>query len=147
EVAADVTGGDASTPVTMTLDGIETVTNAANGTGVFTQVLTQPRLWSAEFPNLYDMTLRLKDANGQITETVSKRIGVRELTIANGVLLLNGVPVKFAGVCNHDCSGTNGNAVGPDYWRTDLMLMKAANINAIRTTHYTFGSGFYDLCD
>ena len=32
-------------------------------------------------------------------------------------------------------------------WRTDLMLMKAANINAIRTTHYNFGAGFFDLCD
>ena len=145
EVATDVTGGDA--PVSMMFDGIETVTNATNGTAVFKQVITQPRLWSAEFPNLYELTLRLKDSNGQITEMVSKRIGIRELTITNGVLLLNGVPVKFAGVCTHDCSGTNGNAVRPDYWRTDLMLMKAANINAIRTTHYPFGSGFYDLCD
>lgn len=25
--------------------------------------------------------------------------------------------------------------------------MKAANINAIRTSHYPYGSGFYDLCD
>ena len=68
-------------------------------------------------------------------------------TITNGVLLLNGVPVKFAGVCNHDSSGTNGNAMGPDNWRRDILMMKAANINAIRTTHYNFGSGFFDLCD
>jgi autotransporter-associated beta strand protein len=147
DVWTDITGGDASTPVIMSLNGVQTVTNSAAGQVAFKQIVDQPRLWSAEFPNLYDLTLQLKDPSGQVTETVSNRVGIRELTISNAVLLLNGVPVKFAGVCNHDSSATNGNAVGPDYWRTDLMLMKAANINAIRTTHYTFGKGFYDLCD
>ena len=147
DVTADVNQGDASTPVLMTLNGAQTLTNAANGKAVISQVITQPKLWSAEFPNLYDLTLQLKDTSGQITETVSNLIGIRELTISNAVLLLNGVPVKFAGVCNHDSSGTNGNAMGPDNWRRDILLMKAANINAIRTTHYNFGSGFFDLCD
>ena len=147
DVSADVTQGDASTPVLMTLNGVQTVTNAASGKAVFSQIISQPKLWSAEFPNLYDLTLQLKDAVGQVSETVSNRIGIRELTISNAVLLLNGVPVKFAGVCNHDSWATNGNAVGPDNWRRDILLMKAANINAIRTTHYNFGSGFFDLCD
>jgi beta-galactosidase len=147
DVSVDVTGGDAATPVSMTLDGVVTVTNAANGKASFTQIINQPKLWSAEFPNLYGLTLTLKDQTGQVTETVTNQIGIRELTITNGVLLLNGVPVKFAGVCNHDSAGTNGNAMGPDDWRRDILLMKAANINAIRTTHYNFGSGFFDLCD
>ena len=51
----------------MTLNGVETVTNAANGQAVFTQIINQPNLWSAEFPNLYALTLQLKDATGQIT--------------------------------------------------------------------------------
>jgi beta-galactosidase len=147
DVTADVTQGDASTPVLMTLNGVQTLTNAANGKAVISQVITQPKLWSAEFPNLYDLTLQLKDASGQISETVSNRIGIRELTITNAVLLLNGVPLKLAGVCNHDSWATNGTAMGPDNWRRDILLMKAANINAIRTTHYNFGAGFFDLCD
>lgn len=147
DVTTDVTGGDASTPVSMTLNGVVTVTNATNGKASFTQIINQPRLWSAEFPNLYSLTLTLKDPAGHVTETVTNFIGIRELTITNGVLLLNGVPVKLAGVCNHDSAGTNGNAMGPDDWRRDILMMKAANINAIRTTHYNFGSGFFDLCD
>ncbi len=146
-VAADVSAGDASTPVLMTLNGVQTVTNAANGKALFSQLISQPKLWSAEFPNLYGLSLQLQDAAGQLSETVSNRIGLRELTISNAVMLLNGVPVKFAGVCNHDSWATNGNALGPDNWRADILLMKAANINAIRTTHYTFGEGFFDLCD
>ncbi len=147
DVSADVNQGDASTPVLLTLNGVQTVTNAANGKAAFSQIISQPRLWSAEFPNLYDLTLQLKDAGGQITETVSNRIGLRELTISNAVLLLNGAPVKFAGVCNHDSWATTGNAVTPEQWRRDILLMKAANINAIRTTHYNFGAGFFELCD
>ena len=147
DVTTDVNQGDVSTPVSMTLNGVETVTNAANGKAVFTQIINQPSLWSAEFPNLYDLILKIKDTNGLITETVSNRIGIREITISNAVVLLNGVPVKFAGVCNHDSWGTNGNALGSNNWRADILMMKAANINAIRTTHYNFGSGFFDLCD
>ena len=147
DVVADVTQGGASTPVLMTLNGVQTVTNAANGQAAFSQIISQPNLWSAEFPNLYSLTLQLMDATGQISETVSNRIGIRELTITNAVLYLNGVPVKMAGVCNHDSWATNGNAMGPDNWRQDILMMKAANINAIRTTHYNFGSGFFDLCD
>ena len=68
DVSADVTQGDASTPVLMTLNGVVTTTNAANGRAVFTQVINQPRLWSAESPNLYGLTLQLKNLAGQITE-------------------------------------------------------------------------------
>src|SRR5258707_334630 len=141
DVSTDVTGGDASTPVSMTLNGVVTVTNAANGKAVFAQIVNQPKLWSAEFPNLYPLILQLKNGIGQITETISNRVGIRELTISNAVLLLNGVPVNLPGVCNHDSAGTLGNAMTPDTWGTDLTLMKAANINAIRTTPYNFCAG------
>ena len=148
KVLADIAGDDATT-VSMQLDGTKGESNAKieNGHATFVQIVEQPKLWSAEFPNLYDLTLKLKDARGKTAETVSKHIGIREVTIKNGVLLVNGVPVKLAGVCRHDVFPTEGTAVGPDLWRKDITLMKAANINAIRTSHYPYGSGFYDLCD
>jgi beta-galactosidase/beta-glucuronidase len=63
------------------------------------------------------------------------------------VLLLNGVPIKMAGMCRHDVSPAEGTATTPEIWRKDIELMKAANVNAIRTSHYPYGKGFYDLCD
>ena len=48
-----------------------------------------PRLWSAEHPNLYTLSVDLKDANGQVIEHVTKRIGIREVSIRNGILLVN----------------------------------------------------------
>lgn len=147
DVLADVSGGDATTPVSMILNGVETDTAATNGTALFSQVINQPKLWSAEFPNLYTLTLQLKDASGQIAETVTNRIGIRQLTITNGVLLLNGVPVKFAGVGDHDSTPTNGSAMPPGFWYNELKMMKAANINAIRTCHYPYDSALYDAAD
>lgn len=147
-VLVAVTGGDASN-ISMHLDGIQGEIRASveNGQATLVQTVEQPKLWSAEFPNLYKLDLELKDARGKTTETVSKKIGIREITIQNAVLLVNGVPVKLAGVCRHDVFPTEGTAVGPDLWRKDITLMKAANINAIRTSHYPYGAGFYDLCD
>ena len=148
KVLTDVSGGGVSS-ISMQLEGVRGENNAKveNGHATIVQVVEQPKLWSAEFPNLYQLTLKLQDAGGKTTETVSKQIGIREISIKNGVFLVNGVPVKMAGVCRHDVSATNGTAVGPDLWRKDITMMKAANINAIRTSHYPYGSGFYDLCD
>ncbi len=130
------TSGDAK--VRVTIDGVE---NASE-----TTVVDHPNLWSAEFPNLYTMHVEVLDGD-KVTETVTKRFGIREVTIKDGVFLLNGRPIKMAGICRHDVSAQDGTAVGPDLWRKDIELMKACNINAIRTSHYPYGSGFYDLCD
>ncbi|MGH8023862.1 MAG: glycoside hydrolase family 2 TIM barrel-domain containing protein, partial [Limisphaerales bacterium] len=147
DVLADVNGGNSATPVSMLLDGVETDTTATNGAARFSQVIQQPRLWSAEFPNLYTLAVQLKNTSGQVTETVTNRIGIRQLTIINGVLLLNGVPVKFAGVGDHDSTPTNGGAIPPGFWYKELKMMKAANINAIRTCHYPYDSALYDAAD
>ena len=134
---------------TVNLEGKKPVEGAPDehGSLELTQIVDQPRLWSAEFPNLYKMTITLTDSAGEPSEAVDRQIGIREITIKDGVLLVNGTRVKLTGICRHDVSATQGTAVGDELWTKDLTLMKAANINAIRCSHYPYGSGFYDLCD
>jgi autotransporter-associated beta strand protein len=146
-VTADINGGNATTPVSMIFNGVETDGYATNGTAVLTQIINQPKLWSAEFPNLYSLTVELKDANGNIAETFTNEVGIRQLTITNGVLYLNGARVKFAGVGDHDSTPTNGSAIPPGFWYNELKMMKAANINAIRTCHYPYDSALYQAAD
>ncbi len=134
---------------TMRLEGREVVAQdlGADGKVELVQTLDHPRLWSAEHPNLYRLDIDLIDASGRSIERVSRRIGVREISIQDGVLRINHVPVKFTGMCRHEVYPTLGTAINEDVWRKDITLMKWANINAIRTSHYPYGARFYDLCD
>jgi beta-galactosidase len=133
----------------MQLEGQPALEGKADGDGhiELVQKLQAPRLWSAEHPNLYTLSVDLKGANGQVIEHVTKRIGIREVSISNGILMVNNVPVKLTGMCRHDVSANLGTAVDESVWRKDVTMMKAANVNAIRTSHYPYGSGFYDVCD
>ncbi|MDH7480474.1 MAG: glycoside hydrolase family 2 TIM barrel-domain containing protein [Armatimonadota bacterium] len=117
------------------------------GKAELVQIVSNPKLWSAEHPNLYNLTIEIKDTNGKSIEKVVRRIGIREISIKDGVFLVNGVPVKLVGICRHDVYPSKGTAIDEEVWRKDLTLMKAANFNAIRTSHYPYGSKFYDLCD
>ena len=61
--------------------------------------------------------------------------------------MVNGVPVKFTGVCRHDEFSPFGHALTEECWKTDIALMKAANVSAIRTSHYNHAARFLELCD
>jgi len=120
-------------------DGSVTVT--------FSAPVTAPKLWSAEKPNLYYVFYRLSDGNQTVVERVQDRIGFRKIEIKGGVFMVNGVPVKMAGVCRHEEFSPLGHALNEDCWKTDIALMKAANINAVRTAHYEHAERFLELCD
>jgi beta-galactosidase len=104
-----------------------------------------PKLWSAEKPNLYYILLRLESAG--TTERVEERFGFRKIENRHGVLLWNGVPIKCTGTCRHEEFSPYGHALTEACWKTDVALMKAANINAIRTSHYNHSARFLELCD
>jgi len=97
--------------------------------------------WSAERPRLYDATV------STATETVRLRIGFRTVFIVDGVLLVNGEPVRFRGVNRHEFHPDHGRAVPPETMLEDVLLMKRHNINAVRTSHYPPHPAFLDLCD
>ena len=104
--------------------------------------LPQPQLWTAETPVLY--TLELELSSGQ---RVTEKIGLREVSIVDGVLKLNGRPIKLHGVDHHDIWPEQGRVATEALMRRDLELMRAANINFIRTSHYPPHPRFLQLCD
>jgi len=107
------------------------------------------RTWTAETPELYTLLLRV---NGEYTRF---HVGFRRLEIATvkdgerpvKALLVNGQPVKFKGVNLHEHNPYTGHYTTREDILEDLKLMKAANINAIRTCHYPQQREFYELCD
>lgn len=101
----------------------------------------RPQWWTAETPALYRLELSLPG------QTVEERIGLREISIADGVLKLNGRPIKLRGVNRHDLDPWSGRAVTEAQMRRDLQRMKQANINFVRTSHYPPHPRFIELCD
>ncbi|MFB7496456.1 glycoside hydrolase family 2 TIM barrel-domain containing protein [Streptomyces sp. NPDC056161] len=111
-----------------------------------TVVVEGVRFWNPEDPYLYDMRLVVRGPDGTV-EHVPHRLGLAEVTIVDGRLLLNGTPFMMHGVNRHDHDDRRGRAVGMARVERDLHLMKQHNINAVRTAHYPNDPRFYELCD
>ncbi len=104
-------------------------------------VVPDPKIWSAEAPYLYDVVL---SANG---EKILQRVGIRSVKIENQVFKINGRHEKLKGVNRHESHPVTGPVVSLEDMIRDLELMKWANVNAIRTSHYPNCPEFYQLCD
>ncbi|MFM7755600.1 MAG: glycoside hydrolase family 2 TIM barrel-domain containing protein [Actinomycetota bacterium] len=103
--------------------------------------------WTAETPQLYRLMTELVDPDGSTVEVVPQRIGFRRVAIVDGLVTVNGRPITIMGVNRHDHHPDRGKAVTVDDMRQDLLTMKRANVNAVRTSHYPNDHRFYDLCD
>ncbi len=120
--------------------------------GTFTEVsfekqIENPAKWSAEFPNLYTLTLRLINPEGETTEIIGEKVGFREVEIKDKAVLVNGVPVKFNGVNWIPHHANHGKAVSEEMILRDLKTMKQHNINCIRTSHYPPDPKLLELAD
>ena len=113
----------------------------------FTDTLSNVRAWSAEEPNLYTLLVSLKNSSGQNCESLSIPVGFKSVEIENKQLLINGRRVYLKGVNMHEHHQVNGHVVDEETMRQDIMLMKASNINAVRTSHYPQPERWYELCD
>jgi beta-galactosidase len=106
----------------------------------------RPLHWEAEHPHLYTLAASLY-LNGKKVEQVSRQIGFRQVDIQGTRVLINGTPVKFRGTCHHDSHPVLGRAVTPEVTRQDLELIKEANLDALRTSHYPAVEEVYDYAD
>ncbi len=120
-----------------------------------------PKLWSAERPNLYALVLTLTDEKGRTAEAVSAQLGFREIGFTSAELddehrlvtkewqsvTINGGRLLLKGVNRHETDPFFGKAVPRATALEDVRLMKENNINAVRTSHYSDDSYFYWLCN
>ncbi|TJY42483.1 beta-galactosidase subunit alpha [Cohnella pontilimi] len=106
-----------------------------------------PRLWSAEDPQLYRLVLSLTGPDGQAVEIVPQRVGFRQIEVKDGNFYVNGVAIMLQGVNRHDHHPELGRIAPYETMLQDVLLMKRHNINAVRTAHYPNDPRFYDLCD
>lgn len=102
--------------------------------------------WSAEIPNLYELTIVLYKEDKEI-EAIRTYYGFKNVEIKGEVFLFNGKAIKFKGVNHHDTHMTKGYAMSLEDMELDIQLMKEYNCNAVRTSHYPPDPAFLTMCD
>ena len=108
--------------------------------------LNHPKLWSAEYPHLYQLMIVVKKEE-KVIEISQQQVGIREFKMIDGLMCINGKRIVFHGVNRHEFSPKTGRVMTYEQTKKDLMIMKDNNINALRTSHYPNHTYVYDLCD
>ena len=103
--------------------------------------------WTSETPNLYTVIVRQKSAAGNEEMVFSTKYGFRTIEIKNGVVLINGQRVYFKGVNTQDTHPLYGRTMDVATMFRDIELMKQANVNLVRASHYPRAAKMYAMFD
>ena len=143
--------------VSLNIDGktiegqLESLPVCDTATVRLTYLINNPKLWSAEKPNLYPYSIELKASpkGGSMegAEHFDYHLGVKRVECVGEVFKINGQNVKLRGVNRHDHHPVTGRYVDDATYEQDITLMKQANINFLRTSHYPDREYLYELCD
>lgn len=131
-------------------DTTETAITAKAGSTVTADaslVVADPKLWSADSPNLYYVRTELV-VDGNVADTYDTIFGFRYFKFdSNTGFYLNGEAVKLNGVCLHHDQGALGSAAYYDAMYRQLSIMKDMGVNAVRTSHNPADKDFIDICN
>ncbi len=146
-------------PVATATSPLINVKKGQNVESLTTLSLAKPNLWSAEAPYRYTLLVQLLDKKGEVVENTAIYTGFRkvelrdtpasedEFGLAGRYYYVNGKPVKLKGVNRHESNPARGHAITPDQMMEEVILMKRANINHVRNSHYPDHPYWYYLCD
>ena len=120
---------------------------ALNATANLSGTIPNPRLWTAETPNLYQLEVRLK-LGDTVVHTVRQKFGFRTIEVRPGQgLFVNGKRVFLKGVARHSFWPDSGRTLSEQVSRDDINVIKDLNGNAARSSHYPPDRHFLDACD
>lgn len=105
------------------------------------EMIPDADLWTAETPNLYELTVSAGN------HEVIVRVGFRKIEIKDNNFRVNNQVILLNGVNHHDYHPKEGRCITQEQMKADILLMKQHNINALRCSHYPANGYLYDLCD
>lgn len=131
---------------------IATGTQTYSGTAKAEKTVTLNSLsnlhpWSAEAPYLYTVVVSQKDENGAEEMAFSTKYGFRNITKSGNLIYINNKRVYFKGVNTQDTHPEYGRAIDMETMMKDLTMMKKANVNTVRTSHYPRQPKMYAMMD
>lgn len=130
-----------------------------SATAILPMTLLNPVLWSAEEPNLYQVSARITDLgefccgltppqNPPAADVLSVLFGVRTLSAdSTHGLRVNGKTIKLKGGCIHHDNGILGAVSLYDSEYRKIRLLKESGFNAVRTAHNPPSAVLLEVCD
>ena len=129
-------------------NGTETYSGKATAEKTITlNNLSNLHPWSAEDPYLYTVIVSQKNENGTEEMAFSTKYGFRNITKSGNLIYINGKRVYFKGVNTQDTHPEYGRAIDMETMMKDLTMMKKANVNTVRTSHYPRQPKMYAMMD
>jgi len=105
-----------------------------------------PAKWDPEHPYLYVLKSSLV-IDGKVVQSLSQKIGFRQVELRGNLFIVNNHPVKLKGVNHHEVHPLRGRSLTPELCRKDVELFRAGNCNYLRTSHYPPSEEFLQACD
>lgn len=122
--------------------------------------IPKARLWSAESPYLYTLTLKTvprrkpsetsgnKPLEKDSDDEIGMRIGIRKIRFdPSQGMIVNGKKEIFRGVCLHQDAGSLGSASTKSIVRSRLLELKSMGCNGLRLAHHAHPRFMLDLAD
>ena len=103
--------------------------------------------WSAEDPYLYSVVVKQQTADGADEMVFSTKYGFRNIKQNGNLVYINGKRVFFKGVNTQDAHPEYGRAIDMETMLRDVEMMKQANVNTVRTSHYPRQPKMYAMFD
>lgn len=146
-IEVELLDADGSTVASMSQDVELTEVDKTKNITLSTDKLTGLTPWNAEKPYLYTVVVRQNNADGAEEMVFSTKYGFRNITRSGNLVYINGQRVFFKGVNTQDTHPEYGRAIDMETMLTDVRMMKQANINTVRTSHYPRQPKMYAMFD
>lgn len=146
-IEVELLDADGSTVASMTQNVELTEADKTKSITLSTDKLTGLTPWNAEKPYLYTVVVRQNNADGTEEMVFSTKYGFRNITRSGNLVYINGQRIFFKGVNNQDTHPEFGRAIDMETMLTDVRMMKQANVNTVRTSHYPRQPKMYAMFD
>lgn len=109
--------------------------------------INQVKAYSYYDPYLYSLLITIADKAGNILELVPYKVGFNHIDIVDSQIRYNYKRLLICGINRHEWSPLNGRAISLEEMQKDIEIIRNANINSVRTSHYPNRVEWYHLCD
>ncbi len=128
-------------------DGITVASHTLeNKNGKLVFEIEKPMLWSPDSPNLYTLECSVI-LDGKAVDTVSQKVGFKDLSIKGRRFYLNGEKFFLFGVNKHDLFGEEGHTYSDEILRRNLLMIKSTGANYVRLVHYPHNKRVMEIAD